>query len=140
MKNLLYEFNPWWEDGYRFQLHERDKYIKKISEKLKTNRILLLAGLRRVGKSSIMKLMIQKMLQGGIVKENILYVSLDDFLLDDKNILEILDEYRKLMKKKKEGPVYLFLDEITYKEHWQRQLTTLKVSWGDHQQANAIVS
>jgi len=125
MEGLLYEFNPWWEDGYRFQLYEREKYIKKISEKLKTNRILLLAGLRRIGKSSIMKLMIQKMLQEGIMRENILYVSLDDFLLDDKNILEILEEYRKLMKKKKEEQVYLFLDEITYKEHWQRQLKTL---------------
>jgi len=65
------------------------------------------------------------MLQEGIMRENILYVSLDDFLLDDKNILEILEEYRKLMKKKKEEQVYLFLDEITYKEHWQRQLKTL---------------
>jgi predicted AAA+ superfamily ATPase len=125
MENLLYDFNPWWEEGYTFQLHERNKYTQKITEKLKTNRIILLAGLRRVGKSSIMKLMIKKFLSEGLSKENVLYVSLDDFLIDDKNIIEILESYRKLMRKRKEETVYLFLDEITYKEKWQQQLKNL---------------
>jgi predicted AAA+ superfamily ATPase len=123
--NLLYEFNPWWEEGYTFRLHKREKYTGKIAEKLKSNRIVLLAGLRRVGKSSIMKLMIKKILDEGVSRENVLYVSLDDFLLDDKNILEILDSYRKWMRKRKEETVYLFFDEITYKEKWQQQLKSL---------------
>jgi predicted AAA+ superfamily ATPase len=125
MENLLYEFNPWWEEDYNFHLKTREKYIRKIREKLKTNRILLLAGLRRVGKSSIMKLMIKSLLEKAISKENILYVSLDDFLLDDKSIIEILEVYRKIMKLKKEEHVYLFFDEITYKEKWQQQLKNL---------------
>lgn len=125
MKSLFYEFNPWWEEEYNFQLYDRNKYTRKIKEKLKTNRIILLAGLRRVGKSSIMKLMIKKLLNEGLSKENIFYVSLDDFLLDEKTIIEILSEYRKMMKKKKEETVFLFLDEITYKDKWQQQLKNL---------------
>ena len=58
MKKLFYTFNPWWEEGYKFDLKSRDKYIRKIYENMDSKDIILLAGLRRVGKTSIMKLLI----------------------------------------------------------------------------------
>ena len=125
IKKLLYEFNPWWENTYKFNLIKRKKYTENILINQKNYRIILLAGLRRVGKSSIMKLIIEELIEKGIKPEKILYISLDDFLLNNKNIFEIIDEYRKIHKIKKEEKSYFFFDEITYKEKWQQQLKTL---------------
>jgi predicted AAA+ superfamily ATPase len=58
-------------------------------------------------------------------KTRILFVSLDDFLFNDKSIFGIIDEYRLLHKIKMEEKIYLFLDEVTYKDKWQQQLKNI---------------
>jgi len=125
MEKLFYTFNPWWEDGYRFEIKNRDKYVKKIFEHLEAKDIILLAGLRRVGKTSIMKLIIRELIKKGVEKRRIFFVSLDDYLFNEKSIFEIIDEYRLLHKVKAEEKVYLFLDEVTYKDKWQQQLKNM---------------
>jgi len=125
VKKLFYTFNPWWDEGYVFEIKNRAKYLKKISEEMDSKDILLLAGLRRVGKSSIMKLVIGDLIKNGIDKTRILFVSLDDFLFNDKSIFGIIDEYRLLHKIKMEEKIYLFLDEVTYKDKWQQQLKNI---------------
>lgn len=125
MKKLFYTFNPWWDEGYVFEIKNRAKYLKKISEDMDSKDILLLAGLRRVGKSSIMKLVIGDLIKKGMDKTRILFVSLDDFLFNDKSIFGIIDEYRLLHKIKMEEKIYLFLDEVTYKDKWQQQLKNI---------------
>ena len=125
MKKLFYTFNPWWDEGYVFEIKNRAKYLKKISEDMDSKDILLLAGLRRVGKSSIMKLVIGDLIKNGMDKTRILFVSLDDFLFNDKSIFGIIDEYRLLHKIKMEEKIYLFLDEVTYKDKWQQQLKNI---------------
>jgi predicted AAA+ superfamily ATPase len=125
VKKLFYTFNPWWDEGYVFEIKDRAKYLKKISEDMDSKDILLLAGLRRVGKSSIMKLVIGDLIKKGMDKTRILFVSLDDFLFNDKSIFGIIDEYRLLHKIKMEEKIYLFLDEVTYKDKWQQQLKNI---------------
>jgi len=125
VKKLFYTFNPWWDEGYVFEIKNRVKYLKKISEDMDSKDILLLAGLRRVGKSSIMKLVIGDLIKKGMDKTRILFVSLDDFLFNDKSIFGIIDEYRLLHKIKMEEKIYLFLDEVTYKDKWQQQLKNI---------------
>ena len=125
MRGLLHTFNPWWEDGFSFELTKRERYIDRIFKQIESKEILILAGLRRVGKTSIMKLVIEELISRGVDKRRILFVSLDDFLLNDKTILDIIDEYRSLHKVKREEKIYLFLDEITYKKSWQQQLKNL---------------
>lgn len=125
MEKLFYTFNPWWDEGYVFEIKRREKYLKKIFENMNSRDIILLAGLRRVGKSSIMKLVINELIKKGVDKTRILFVSLDDFLFNDKSIFEIIDEYRLLHKIKMEEKIYLFLDEVTYKDKWQQQLKNM---------------
>ncbi|MCK5807554.1 ATP-binding protein [bacterium] len=125
MKKLFYTFNPWWDDGFQLKLKQRDHYIKRLFAHIESRDIILLAGLRRVGKTSIMKLAVKELIDRGINKTKIFFVSLDDFLLNNKTILEIIDEYRLIHKIQREEKIYLFLDEITYKESWQQQLKNL---------------
>ena len=126
MKELLYQYNPWWEETSRNEgVKPREKYLNKLRSYLYFKQIVILTGLRRVGKTTLMKLIIEKLITQGIPAKHILYVSLDDYLLHKNNILEIVNEFRKVHKIKIEEKIYLFLDEVTYKEDFHIQLKNI---------------
>lgn len=126
IKNLLFQYNPWWEEGYSNKnFIKRFSYIDRLKGDINKKHIVFLTGLRRVGKTTLMKIIIGELLEQGIDKKNILYVSLDDYLLLQKNIFEILEEHRKINKLKIEEKIYLFLDEITYQNEYHLQLKNL---------------
>lgn len=128
MDTLLYQYNPWWE-GEELRFNEGIKPRKKYSEILESylgiKQIVVLTGLRRVGKTTLMKLLIEALIIQGVDAKHILYVSLDDYLLRKNNILEIINEFRKIHRIKLEEKIYLFLDEVTYKKDFQIQLKNI---------------
>lgn len=126
MNDLLYQYNPWWEKDYTEKnLKPREKYLHDLREHLKLNHIIILTGLRRVGKTSLMKLIINELISKNTDVNHIFYVSLDDYLLKNNSIIEIVNEYRKLHKLKIEDRIYLFFDEVTYKEDFHVQLKNI---------------
>ncbi|MFP4067908.1 MAG: ATP-binding protein [Spirochaetaceae bacterium] len=88
-------------------------------------RAVLLTGLRRVGKTSLMKRLLAQLIQEGTSAQDVLYVSLDDYLLRDNSILDIVSAFRKIHKHSVDRTVYLFLDEIAFKADFQQQLKNL---------------
>lgn len=57
----LFHFNPWWEKEYKPDLIKREKFLAIMRQKIKRKTIVLLTGLRRVGKTSLMKLLISEL-------------------------------------------------------------------------------
>ena len=126
MQDLLYQYNPWWEESYLNEgIKLREKYLRELRNYLKLKQIVVLTGLRRVGKTTLMKLIIQELITQGIQSKYILYISLDDYLLHKNSILEIVNEYRKIHKIKIEEKIYLFFDEVTYKDDFHIQLKNI---------------
>jgi len=126
MKDLLYQYNPWWEEPFKNEnIKPREKYLKELRRYFDFRQIVILTGLRRVGKTTLMKLIIEELIDKGVEPKRILYVSLDDYLLHKNNILEIINEFRKVHKIKIEGKIYLFLDEVTYKDGFHVQLKNI---------------
>ena len=126
MEELLYQYNPWWEDEYELiNIFERKQYTRFLKQYIDTRHILFITGLRRVGKTTLMKIIIRDLLKKDINRTDILYVSADDYLLLKKNIIEIIDEYKKIHKKRSDEKLYLFLDEITYQTDYHQQLKNL---------------
>ena len=120
---VLYKSNPWWEESYHFDGHTRDKYLKVLERWLESKDIVFLTGLRRVGKTTILKNFIATLIhEHKVAPEHIFYISLDLYVLDDYSISEILDAYRKIHKLPSGQKVYLFLDEVTSKESYQKEL------------------
>ena len=123
MEAVLYKSNPWWEDEYSFSGYKRDKYLQVLETWLGNKDIIFLTGLRRVGKTSILKNFISTLIdKQGVAPEHIFYISLDLYVLDDYSIGEILDAYRKAHKLPSQQKVYLFLDEVTSKASYQKEL------------------
>ncbi len=126
MRKSLYRFNPWWEQPTEFpeQLHEREA-LNQLRQQLNNKQIIFITGLRRIGKSSLMKLMIREIIQSGQKEQHCLYVSLDDYNLLQYSILDIIEEYRSIHKLKNDEFVYFFLDEITFAKDFSIQLKNL---------------
>ena len=89
----------------------RKKYIQNLCLYLKRKEILILKGVRRCGKTTIIKQLIRHLLVNeNVKKENILYVNLDDrdFLMHRSiDLLDLALSTRNLKEKQ-----YVFFDEI----------------------------
>lgn len=126
MKDLLFQYNPWWEEDFNLEnIIVRDKYVNILKENIENKHIIFLTGLRRVGKTTLMKLIIKYLLDMNISKKSILYVSVDDYLLKNKNLFEIIDEYKKIHRITFEEKIYVFFDEITFQNEYHQQLKNL---------------
>lgn len=125
MESVLYRYNPWWEEEFSPSLHERKEITEQILSSLSTRQVIVLLGMRRVGKTSVLKIMINKLIELEIDPRSILYVSLDEYLLKDSNIHEIVENFRILMKHKFSEKLYLFFDEVTYKDDFAVQIKNL---------------
>lgn len=131
MESHLYRYNPWWESDFRFSnLYERPEIQMKLVGQLFSPEIVFLTGLRRVGKTTLIKLLIKHLIENeGVNKKNIFYISLDDFYLKDLQILELVENFRKINHISVKDKVWLFLDEITYKSDYELQLKNLYDSY-----------
>jgi len=127
MEQLLFRYNPWWEEDFELTgLIPRHEILTALINQLKTRDIVILTGLRRIGKTTSMKMVIEHLISSkGISPQKIFYISLDDYLLNGKSVLEIVDEYRKIHRLKFSEKVFLFLDEIAYVNNFEQQLKNL---------------
>ncbi len=126
METLLYRFNPWWEGEKAAEGKiDREKYTRKLFSLAETNDIVFLTGLRRVGKTTIMKLLIDRLIEAGTEPGKVFYVSLDFYGLEKHSILEIVEAFYKVRNISFSEKTYLFLDEVAYKEKFALQLKNL---------------
>ncbi|KAA3619485.1 MAG: ATP-binding protein [Calditrichaeota bacterium] len=126
MNDLLYQYNPWWEKSRAAaDLKPREQYLSDLRIYLQQKQIIILTGLRRVGKTSLMKLIIDELISKEVQPKHIFYISLDDYLIQKQSMIEIVNEYRKLHKITIDERIYLFFDEVTSKDEFQVQLKNL---------------
>jgi predicted AAA+ superfamily ATPase len=127
MKQLVYRYNPWWDGEYNLEhLFPRPDTLEKLDKSVDIAEVTFISGLRRVGKTTLLRMLIKSLIdERGVDPLSIFYISLDDYLLQGKNIPELIDEYRKTVKKKFEEKIYLFFDEVTYFPDYEIQLKNI---------------
>ncbi|PJA08662.1 MAG: AAA family ATPase, partial [Flavobacteriales bacterium CG_4_10_14_0_2_um_filter_32_8] len=107
MEKELYRYNPWWENNTNLltNLLDRNESFEFLLPNITNKQIVFLTGLRRIGKTSLMKLCIKYLINEKKINPiHILYVSMDDFLLLGKTIIEIVEGFKMLHKIKNEQP------------------------------------
>ncbi|HLD12403.1 MAG TPA: ATP-binding protein [Candidatus Nanoarchaeia archaeon] len=118
----LEEFNHWWlrekVDPELALPFKRDNY-SEIEKSLSNKFILALVGLRRVGKTTTIYQLIQKLIEKVPIR-NILFFSFDEFTV---KLSDVMDTYRETQKKDfREEKVYIFLDEIQKCSNWENEV------------------
>ncbi|ASJ11558.1 ATP-binding protein [Thermococcus thioreducens] len=123
MEDLAVLQNPWWADPDA--IYEDERVRKALSRKLRIgyrfeplNKILI--GPRQVGKTTYMKLSIANLLESGVSPRNIFYFSCD-LLRDYREIVSVVKSFLRSVK----GTAYVFLDEVTFVEGWERSVKFL---------------
>lgn len=103
---------------------ERPLYLDKIMPFVDTPFVKILTGVRRCGKSTILKMIIKKLKEEKQVDdEQILSYRFDSMEYEDMTTKELYLEIKsKILQSKK---TYLFLDEIQEIEGWEKVVNTL---------------
>jgi len=120
---VLQTYNPWWKntDAIRplSKPHKRVVYHEavKMIEHPSIRRFVVLSGARRVGKTTVLYQIIERLLDKGVPAKNILYVSFDNPIVKMVNIDDVMSTYDSLYPV--EGEKYLFFDEVQYTDSWE---------------------
>jgi len=141
----LEKHNPWWVDKNKINedvvlaelLNQKYQYfhpfIKTIPNK---DAIFIIRGPRRIGKTTLMKLLIKKLLiKQNINSKNIFFYPCDR-IIDFNSLYDLLVNY--LNQKQKERR-YIFLDEVTFVAQWQRAIKSL-VDSGDLKNITVVLT
>lgn len=107
------------------KLNKRDQYLNKLIGFQDTELVKVVTGLRRCGKSSLLKLMIQHLLETGIQKEQIVEMNFESY--DFRN-MSADDLYHYVKQKIVPGKrMYLFFDEPQRIKAWEDAVNSFRV-------------
>jgi len=122
--------NPWWNTGkieLEEDLVERDLY-PKLKEELESNIISALIGLRRTGKTTLMRQLIDQLL-ARTTPENVFYFSFDAMQKEERIVKRVIQLYYqnilKQIPEELENKAFIFLDEVQKIEGWSEEVKSI---------------
>ena len=90
------------------------------------NIIKILSGIRRAGKSFMLRLLRENLLKDGIKENQILYIDFEDYenavYLDSKKLYEFVKNQNEIVNGKR---LYLLFDEIQEVQNWEKCVNSL---------------
>lgn len=106
-------------------MHTRNYYIDRISGFLAKPVVKVITGMRRVGKSTLLRQVIERLRESGVPNERILYVNMES--LDFEHILTYRDLHAEAARSllKQPGMKYLLVDEVQEVAEWERAIASL---------------
>ena len=110
----LYDFNPWWKTSSvpKGQVGKKRGVFDEILSFLDYRQIIILFGLRRAGKTTLMYQLIDYLLKkGGVEPFRILYFSFDEQAFSLSKLLEIYQQDILRQGLYEQARTYLFLDK-----------------------------
>ncbi len=133
---ILSEWNFWKKDQDAGVY--RETYLDKLNKLIQTEQIVAIIGVRRSGKSTLMKQFIKKQIDLGKSRDSFLYVNFEEPKFTDMlsldSLQQIYDAYIEILKPK--NIPYILLDEIHNIPRWEKFVRGLH----EKKEANIIVS
>ncbi|MEA3329804.1 MAG: ATP-binding protein [Nanoarchaeota archaeon] len=122
---LMEKLNPWWIGKDFDSGILREKYTKKIKSYLKANEIVILNGVRRSGKTTLLFQIIKDLIKQGVNPKAILFVNFDHADLShlENPFKEVLDVYFQEIAPDKR--CYLIFDEVQNVKGWEKWAKSL---------------
>lgn len=105
----------------------REKYLKKMIDSKDTELIKVITGVRRSGKSTLLLMFKDYLLENGVKQENIIHINFESAHFDD--IKNYKDLYKYVESKINGEKIYLLLDEVQNVELWEKAINSFKVDF-----------
>ena len=106
---------------------KRDEYIKQIVPFIDKDVIKVLTGIRRSGKSVMLKLLMEELKNRGINENQFIYINFENLKYRKLKNYERLYDFILNKVDDKYKSYYIFLDEIQEVEEWERCVNSLRV-------------
>ena len=105
----------------------RERYLKLIRPFYNQDLIKVLIGIRRSGKSVILKQIIDELKANGVNDDHIIYINFEDYDFEEYTDAKKLNDYIKeqIIYDKK---YYIFFDEIQNVEKWEKVVNSLRAT------------
>jgi predicted AAA+ superfamily ATPase len=125
-------WNEWWKTkafpkddaNYSDWSESAFKWEPRLSKTIEDEEVIyILRGPRRVGKTTLLKLRIKRLLEKGVSPENIFYFQCDA-IENRKQLITVIDNYLSQQRREKEW-AYLFIDEVSMLVDWQKAIKLL---------------
>jgi len=104
----------------------RSDYISKILPYMDKPVIKVITGMRRVGKSTIIKTIIDYLINTGVHENNIIYINKEslkwDFITNYHELYSFILDYFKNNNSEKK---YIFIDEVQEIKEWERAVNSI---------------
>jgi uncharacterized protein len=107
---------------------ERMLYLNKLTQTINTDFVKLLTGVRRSGKSTLLKLFKQNLLANGVDASEIIEISFEKY--EDERYKDQAALHERVKKaSQKGGNLYLMIDEIQEMPEWAKTINSLHASF-----------
>lgn len=107
---------------------KRETYMKRIRPFIGGELIKVMTGIRRSGKSVMLELIREELLETGVSPSQFIIINFEDMAFSHLHTAEALHKEIIGRAAGAEGKVYLFFDEIQEVEGWERCVNSLRVS------------
>ncbi len=128
--------NPWWKNDFQAEtifpsLPRRAFYPAFFNrlQALENGRVLVLAGLNCVGKTTMVRQVMADLLDKGVTREEILYCDLAAPSYAFASPARLVDAVSARNGNGRESQLYLFFDEAQYLDGWREKLQALAFAW-----------
>ncbi len=105
----------------------RETYLNRMVNAKDTDFIKVITGVRRCGKSTLLLMFKDYLLNNGVEEKNIIYINFESGLFDDINTYR--DLYNYVKEKINNNKMYLLLDEVQNVESWEKAINSFKVDF-----------
>ena len=109
------------------KLKKRDLYLNKIIAFQDTKPVKVVTGIRRCGKSSLLKLMVLHLKESGITDEQILEMNFESHAFKNMNSDSFYEYVKQHIVPNKR--MYLFFDEVQRVPNWEDAVNSFRVDF-----------
>lgn len=107
---------------------KRERYLERIRPFYESELIKVLIGIRRCGKSVLLRQIIGEMKEKGIRDEQIIYMNFEDFKFSGIRTAQALYDY-VVERRVNEEKQYLFFDEIQMVDEFELVINSFRATW-----------
>ena len=105
---------------------KRETYINRVRPFINKDMVKVFTGIRRSGKSTLLKLVQQELIADGVSENQIIMINFESMEYANRDFMSIYQELRHLSGNHGEK-AYIFLDEIQELAGWEKMVNSLKV-------------
>ena len=105
----------------------REMYLNRLIEAKDTEFIKVITGVRRSGKSTLLLMFKDFLLNNKIKESNIIYINFESAIYDD--IKNYKDLYNYIKNKITNDKMYILLDEVQNVDKWEKAINSLNIDF-----------